>query len=770
MRFQLLQAKKQINVSAPPPPKAADPTPSIGATNQSTTVNLSWSGGATSYDVYFGTDSTPDSGESKGNQSGRTYNPGTLQHNTTYYWRINAKNAQGTTTGDVWRFTTAPPPPPLPATDPTPLNGATNQPTTISLSWSDGGGATSYDVYFGTDSTPDAGESKGNQSGLTYNPGTLQHNTTYYWRIDAKNAQGTTAGDVWRFTTIGAPVVVTSPNGGETWYPETFPKIVWTPGASAGSDVKIELYKGGIFDSTIAGSTLNDGSYMWSIPSSWPPGLDYAIKITSLVNPSDFDDSDSHFGIVTSPSGYAEDFESYAVGEMLHGQGGWKGWNNNSDVAALASDLYAFSGSKSVEITGSADLVREFKLAGGKWKLSAMLYIPTGATGESMFILLNTYNDSGAKDWSVQLTFDSGSITSKYDDTATDTVLYDQWVELKCIIDLDNNTVAEYYNGALFSARQWDDDGHDTLGAIDLYAKGGSPVFYDDITIVPATACDPYPADGARYGDTWAMLEWSPGAFAASHDVYFGDSFEDVNGSAEGTFVGNLTDTFIVVGVSGSPSPDGLVPGKTYYWRIDEVNHLDPDSPWKGYVWSFTAVDSLVVDDFEDYSDFEPDRIFDVWKGGLDTPANGSLIGHENPPFAEQTIVHGGSQSMPFVYDNSTTYSEAQLTLSPPHDWTEDSATELSLWFRGTSSNATERMYVVLNGTAVVYHNNRNATQIAEWTEWVIPLQLFADQGADLTEVTSIAIGFGDKADPRPGGAGMMFFDNIRIYTSSSAP
>ena len=61
--------------------------------------------------------------------------------------------------------------------------------------------ASSHDVYFGTDSTPDASEFKGNQSGTTFNPGTLTAGTTYYWRIDHVNAQGTTTGDVWSFTT-----------------------------------------------------------------------------------------------------------------------------------------------------------------------------------------------------------------------------------------------------------------------------------------------------------------------------------------------------------------------------------------------------------------------------------------------------------------------------------------------------------------------------------------------------------------------------------------
>jgi hypothetical protein len=100
-------------------------------------------------------------------------------------------------------------------------------------------------------------------------------------------------------------------------------------------------------------------------------------------------------------------------------------------------------------------------------------------------------------------------------------------------------------------------------------------------------ASAPEPADGAMIADIWANLSWQPGVHAVSHDVYFGDNFDDVNGGAESTFVGNQNATFIVVGFPGYPYPDGLVPGSTYYWRIDEVNESDPNSPWKGDVWSF---------------------------------------------------------------------------------------------------------------------------------------------------------------------------------------
>jgi hypothetical protein len=101
-------------------------------------------------------------------------------------------------------------------------------------------------------------------------------------------------------------------------------------------------------------------------------------------------------------------------------------------------------------------------------------------------------------------------------------------------------------------------------------------------------AIGPVPEDGVLYEDTWANISWSPGALAVSHDVYIGDNFDDVNDGAESTFRGNLAVTNLIIGFPGMPYPDGLVSGTTYYWRIDEVNDTEPNSPWKGNVWSFT--------------------------------------------------------------------------------------------------------------------------------------------------------------------------------------
>ena len=206
----------------------------------------------------------------------------------------------------------------------------------------------------------------------------------------------------------------------------------------------------------------------------------------------------------------------------------------------------------------------------------------------------------------------------------------------------------------------------------------------------------------------------------------------------------------------------------TYYWRIDEVE--DGGTILKGTVWSFTTANFLIVDDMESYNDLNPDepdsnRIFNAWIDGYGDPTNGSVVGNDNAPFAEQTIVHAGRQSMPYAYDNTTAgISEATLNLTDTTDWTENGVSTLAIWYIGNGANAAEPMYVVLNGIAVAINDDLDAAQVLVWTEWTIDLQTFADQGVDLTNVNSITLGFGNRVNPTAGGTGSVFFDDIRLY------
>jgi len=287
---------------------------------------------------------------------------------------------------------------------------------------------------------------------------------------------------------------------------------------------------------------------------------------------------------------------------------------------------------------------------------------------------------------------------------------------------------------------------------------------------------NPDPANGAVDVKQTQIITFSPSVFAVSHELYFGTDKDAVKNADTGSPEYKGTRDL------GAQSYD---PGKleldaTYYWRVDEVNNTNPDSPWTGILWSFTTASFLVVDDFEDY-DSGDNQIWYTWKDGLgyaaygNEPAypgngTGSAVGDENTAsFTEETIVHGGSQSMPFWYDNSILrYSEVEKTLTYPRDWTEEGVGVLSIWFHGVASNAAESLYVALNGNAVVTHDNPDAALVEDWTEWNIDLQAF---GVNLANANTIAIGFGDRNNPQAGGSGMMYFDDIRLYAlESEAP
>jgi len=277
----------------------------------------------------------------------------------------------------------------------------------------------------------------------------------------------------------------------------------------------------------------------------------------------------------------------------------------------------------------------------------------------------------------------------------------------------------------------------------------------------------PEPSNGAVDVKQTQVLTWSPSVYAASHQVYFGADKDAVKNADTGSPEYKGTRAL----GSESYDPGMLEWDTTYYWRIDEVNNVNPDSPWPGILWSFTTANFLVVDDFESYNDIDPpdpasNRIFEAWPDGYETPTtNGALVGNDVPPYAEQGIVHSGIQSMPYIYDNSVAKnSEATHTLEYPRDWTENGVSTLSIWFRGNSDNAAETLYVALNGSAVVNHDNPNAAQITAWTEWNIDLQAFADQGVNLANVNTIGLGLGDRNNPQVGGSGTMYFDDIRLY------
>jgi hypothetical protein len=99
---------------------------------------------------------------------------------------------------------------------------------------------------------------------------------------------------------------------------------------------------------------------------------------------------------VTLLTTWMDNFDSYATGSQLHGQGGWKGWSNNPSAGALTSDAQANSAPNSAAILGASDLVHEYDgYTSGAWVYTAMQFVPNGFVGQSYFILLNSYDDAG---------------------------------------------------------------------------------------------------------------------------------------------------------------------------------------------------------------------------------------------------------------------------------------------------------------------------------------------------------------------------------------
>ena len=173
----------------------------------------------------------------------------------------------------------------------------------------------------------------------------------------------------------------------------------------------------------------------------------------------------------------------------------------------------------------------------------------------------------------------------------------------------------------------------------------------------------------------------------------------------------------------------GLEYGRTYYWKVNEVNDAATPKSWEGDVWSFTTIGYAVVDDFEAYDDI-CNRIFFSWVDGFGHSgsaecsvapsagnATGSTVGNINAPFAEQTIIHGGRQSMPLAFDNTKSpfYSETQREWLTPQAWTGGGVNTLVVYLRGDAPAFLETSpgTIIMNGTGTDIWNTSDEFRFA---------------------------------------------------------
>ncbi len=685
----------------PPPPfdvpgGISGPNPQDEAEGVSVETTLTWTGSenATSYDVYLGTSEADVEaatlgdalGISRGTQTETEYDPQGLEPDTEYFWRVDERNDNGVTTGDVQRFATAIEP--EAADDFVPADGAGNVPVAQVLQWTIGDGATSHDVYFGksqadvSDATTETDDIfQGNQTASSYDPeddsadidGQLMPATTYYWRVDEVGAGGTVKGAVLRFSTAGAPSEVTAPvpADGETDV-DVAQNLSWSAAASiesydvyfgndeaavAGAGLASPEYEGNqtskIFD---PGTLLGGSDYFWRIDSLGPGGTTHGdvSRFTTAAPPPQ----------VAGPFVPANSGVNVDVRIVLE-------WNVGVGGTTTSFDVY-FGTDENAVNNGLASTFQ------GNQDVAETSHDPFGTTDLQpdtiYFWRVDAVGPGGATTGTV-LSFHTGALPDQVETpeppdgergVPLDVTL--EWApalraaSYGVYLGVDRTTVqnadhesAEYQGGVAVTEFVPADElegNTEYFWRIDARSPGGSTVGEVwSFTTAPGPATIPDPLDGDTSIALDAVLGWTAGDGATTHDVFLGTDETDVENATRVTvaiYQGNQAE------VSFTPA-DTLDGATTYYWRIDEIDAEDYVT--KGIVWSFTtgagqAAEPIAPEDGATEVELEPTL---TWNAGIGAVSHDVYLG------TDESVVDSATRASPEFKTNQagTSYAVA---------------------------------------------------------------------------------------------------------------
>jgi hypothetical protein len=231
--------------------------------------------------------------------------------------------------------------------------------------------------------------------------------------------------------------------------------------------------------------------------------------------------------------GWSENFDSYAAGAGVIGQGGWVGWCGTGPDGRVSQD-FARSAPNSMQAVTGTDVVQDWtNITSGQWIFKCYTYIPSSATGAGTMtgsiILLNNYCATVNPDWSVVISLGVAANTvTTWLSTATVPLIKDQWVEYRCEIDLGTDTFSDFYNNQPLDVnRSWSGGvqagGQVRIDALDCYSENLNGIYYDDISLQPEVSC--YPDCNASGNLTVADFGCFQTKFVA------GDPYADCNAS-----------------------------------------------------------------------------------------------------------------------------------------------------------------------------------------------------------------------------------------------
>lgn len=276
---------------------------------------------------------------------------------------------------------------------------------------------------------------------------------------------------------------------------------------------------------------------------------------------------------------------------------------------------------------------------------------------------------------------------------------------------------------------------------------------------IPTFARKLEPADGAVLDDVDVALVWRNGREAAEHEVYLGIAENAALVSAAEPAA--LEAIVPAEGAYDSYFASALNLSQTYAWKVVEVNAAESPSAWASPVTRFTTPEYLVIDDMEFYADEEFKEIWAFWVDGFDDPqSNGAVVGAGPDYLPESGIVHGGNQSLPVHFDNSTApISEATRTFDEPQDWSWSGITTLVLYVYEGDENAGGELYVKINSDKVPLVNAGTypAGFNPGWVQYNVDLT-----GMNVSSVGSLTIGVEGA-----GANGVIYVDDIRLYAEA---